>query len=167
MRARARVRVRGEPFRRRVAACTIMMALFGLMGACKIASGAVVPAADALEAAVSPSVGFEAVLNGASDAHERAARESGDAFAEELVSVTGRDGARIDEAARVMGWTCEGEVAEALASVREELERKGWTGSESGQPGCLSFSKARGEYRWAFLSCTKVGSSVSVVIRFA
>jgi hypothetical protein len=154
--------------RRRLAVgVAVVAALFGLVGASKVVGGLVAPVSQQLAAVTSPTVGYEAVIAGESDCYETAAAERSDAFAAELVSLSGRECARLDEGSRIVGWSCEGEVADAQEHLRDELSAKGWKAVDAGQEGCESFTKADGEYRWAFASFAQVGNSVSVVLQFA
>lgn len=141
--------------------------MFGLVGASKVVGGLVAPVSQQLAAVTSPTVGYEAVIAGESDCYETAAAERSDAFAAELVSLSGRECARLDEGSRIAGWSCEGEVADAQERLRDELATKGWKAVDAGYEGCESFTKADGEYRWASASFAQVGNSVSVVLQFA
>lgn len=153
--------------RRRLAVgVAVVAALFGLVGASKVVGGLVAPVSQQLAAVTSPTVGYGAVIAGASDDFEVAAVERGDAFAGELISLSGRDCARLDEDSRIAGWSYEGKVADAQEHLRNELAAKGWKAVDAGYEGCESFTKADGEYRWASASFAQVGNSVSVVLRF-
>ncbi len=169
---RPAVRARGTPYWRLVCACVIVAAIFVLVGASRAVGELTGSAAEYIAAATSPTVGYEAVMQDARDTYEQVADTSDGVLSEELVSISGRSGARFDESAQVAGWLCEGSVADVLTQVQEEFERKGWAScennqEESNQEGCLSFSKSQGTYRWAFVTGTQVGSSVSVVVRYA
>lgn len=154
--------------RRRLAiGVAVVVALFGLIGASKVAGGLIAPVSQQLAAVTSPTVGYEAVIAGESDRYETAAAERSDAFAAELVSLSGRECARLDEDSRIAGWSYEGKVVDVQERLRDELSTKGWKAVDSGREGCESFTKADGEYRWAFASFAQVGNSVSVVLRFA
>ena len=88
-------------------------------------------------------------------------------FADEVLAVAGRDEARVDEQARVVGFSVAGADEDAFLSLADELEGNGWMRIESGSATCGSFSKSGGSYRWAFVSCVQVGEWTSVVVQYA
>lgn len=155
----------GASGRRSVVACLVVFCLIGAVCASRFLEHAAEPVIRQAKATGSQSVGYSAVIDGASDPYEFAASSRPDAFADEVVSLEGRSDGRIDEQARTIGWSCEGEVSEVFSSTATELKQKGWKQMESGQAACASFTKGSGCYRWAFVACAQVGSSVSVVVQ--
>lgn len=153
--------------RRGMLACLAMLCLIGGVCASRSVEQLVEPAIEQVRAASSPSVGYGAVLGDSSDPYELSAGDRGDAFADEVVSLVGRSDGRIDEGSRVIGWSCDGQASEVLGATTGELERKGWKKTGNDQAACASFSKESGRYRWAFVMCTQIGSSVSVVLQVA
>lgn len=164
-RGRAAQKRLGVSGRRGIAACFVVFCLIGAVCASRSAEQFVDPIVRQVQAAGSSTVGYGAVLDGSIDAYELAAASRADAFADEVASLAGRNEGRIDEESRIIGWTCEGAAPDVLSLVAAELEQKGWRRMESGSATCASFTKASGCYRWAFLMCAQIGSSVSVVIQ--
>ncbi len=164
-RGRAAQKRLGVSGRRVIVACLAVFCLIGAVCASRSAEQFVEPVLRQIQAAGSSTVGYGAVIDGSSDAYELAAASRADAFADEVASLAGRNEGRIDEESRIIGWTCEGAAPDVLSSVVTELEQKGWRRMESGSATCASFTKASGCYRWAFLMCAQIGSSVSVVIQ--
>lgn len=90
-----------------------------------------------------------------------------DGFEEEVLLLHGRVDVRVDERARVVGFTMSGTAEEVFLAVSRDLEALGWIGVESGLPNCGTFVKDEGLYRWLFASCVWTGGSTSVVVQYA
>lgn len=151
--------------RRGIVGCFVVFCLIGGVCVSRSAEQFIEPVVRQVQAACSSTVGYGSVIDGSSDPYELAAISQADVFADEVTSLAGRSEGRIDEEARIIGWSCEGRASDALSSTAAELEQKGWKRMESGYATCMSFTKASGCYRWAFLMCAQIGSSVSVVIQ--
>lgn len=90
-----------------------------------------------------------------------------DGFEDEVLSLHGKEDTRVDERARVVGFTMAGVSEEMFQAVSCELEALGWIRVESGLPNCGTFVKEEGSYRWLFVSCVQAGESTSVVVQYA
>lgn len=63
-----------------------------------------------------------------------------------------------------VGFSATGSAEEVQSALAEELALRGWTEVGSGQAAVSTFVKSGGSYRWAAVTCTEVGDSVSVVV---
>lgn len=85
-------------------------------------------------------------------------------FEEECFSVEGYRNARSSDGGRIVGAITEGSAQKAFEACCAKMLEKGWTAVSSGQPTRATFLKTTGRYRWAYLDCTGIGGSVSIVI---
>ena len=89
-----------------------------------------------------------------------------DVVERELVRVAGRQDVRIDEGARIVGFSASSDAESAFDEVSSELVGKGWVSVDSGSGRIGSFVKATGELGWAGVACSEVGEVASVVIQY-
>ena len=88
-------------------------------------------------------------------------------FEDELFSLEGFEDVRAAEEGTLVGFVISRPGDRAFAMVRDLLEVEGWVCVESGSETSASFVKQKGVYRWAFVSCTEVAGSTSVVVQCA
>ena len=88
-------------------------------------------------------------------------------FCEELFSTKDYADVKVSNEGALVGFTMEESPHVAFALLSAKLEQAGWSLIESGISGSGSFSKNKGECRWAWVSCTNVANSSSVVVQVA
>ena len=72
---------------------------------------------------------------------------------------------RVSDDGMVIGFAIDGETDEAVASVDEFMETKGWTAIDLGGIDGKTYVKNEGPYSQVVMTATQVGGSTSIVMR--
>ena len=72
---------------------------------------------------------------------------------------------RVSDDGMVVGFAIDGEPDEAIASIDEIMETKGWTAVDLGGIDGKTYVKNEGLYTQVVMTTTQVGGSTSVVMR--
>jgi hypothetical protein len=86
-------------------------------------------------------------------------------FAEEVGLPTNARNVRVSDDGMVVGFSVDGEPDEAIASIDEIMETKGWTAVDLGGIDGKTYVKNEGLYTQVVMTTTQVGGSTSVVMR--
>lgn len=86
-------------------------------------------------------------------------------FAEEAGLPSGARDVRVSDDGTVVGFAIDSEPDEAIASINEIMETKGWTAIDLGGIDGETYVKNEGPYAQVVMTATQVGGSTSVVMR--
>ena len=86
-------------------------------------------------------------------------------FAEEVGLPSNARDVRVSDDGMVVGFAIDGEPDEAIASIDEIMETKGWTAVDLGGIDGKTYVKNEGLYTQVVMTTTQVGGSTSVVMR--
>ena len=86
-------------------------------------------------------------------------------FAEEAGLPSGARDVRVSDDGTVVGFAVDSEPDEAIASINEIMETKGWTAIDLGGIDGETYVKNEGPYAQVVMTATQVGGSTSVVMR--
>ena len=96
------------------------------------------------------------------------ATESGEAppwFADELFALDEYSNVAVAAGGTVVGFEADGAATHAYAHIAEKMRERGWTEVGSGLAGNGAFVKDGGSCSWAWVSCTDVSGTTSVVVQ--
>ena len=96
---------------------------------------------------------------------DRAASAIPEQFAEEAGLPSDARDVRVSDDGMVVGFAIDGEPDEAIASIDEIMETKGWTAVDLGGIDGKTYVKNEGLYTQVVMTTTQVGGSTSVVMR--
>ena len=86
-------------------------------------------------------------------------------FAEEAGLPSDARDVRVSDDGTVVGFAVDSEPDEAIASINEIMETKGWTAIDLGGIDGETYVKNEGPYAQVVMTATQVGGSTSVVMR--
>ena len=86
---------------------------------------------------------------------------------EEMGVLPGASELKADAGNDVVGYVVAGDAESISREVDRMMVERGWAGVDLGLLDGATYMKDEGEFRWALVSCTQVGSKTSVVVRFA
>lgn len=94
-----------------------------------------------------------------------AAADVPDSLSREAVVLPGAREVRLASDVDVLGYVVDRPVSTVEQSLRDAMERKGWTAIPLGGIDGYTFVKQEGEWVWILATCDEVGSSTSVTLR--
>lgn len=86
-------------------------------------------------------------------------------FTDEVGLPSGAQDVRVSDDGTVVGFSVDGESDEAIASIDEIMETKGWTAIDLGGIDGKTYLKNEGPYSQVVMTATQVGGSTSIVMR--
>ncbi len=90
-----------------------------------------------------------------------------DRFSSEVFPLDGQRDVRSNSDGSVIGFTSSSPPKKAFDEVGRSMVERGWTAVPSGVEACGSFVKSEGALKWAYVSCSRVGSETSIVVQCA
>ena len=96
---------------------------------------------------------------------DRTASAIPEQFAEEAGLPSDARDVRVSDDGTVVGFAVDSEPDEAIASINEIMETKGWTAIDLGGIDGETYVKNEGPYAQVVMTATQVGGSTSVVMR--
>ena len=108
-------------------------------------------------------VGGDAGVLGLGLATER--EEAPPWFADELFALDEYSNVAVAAGGTVVGFEADGAATHAYAHIAEKMRERGWTEVGSGLAGNGAFGKDGGSCSWAWVSCTDVSGTTSVVVQ--
>ena len=107
----------------------------------------------------------DAALDEIEDRLDGAASTAPAQFAEEAGLPSGARDVRVSDDGMVVGFSIDGEPDEAIATIDEIMEAKGWTAVDLGGIDGKTYVKNEGLYAQVVMTATQVGGSTSIVMR--
>ena len=86
-------------------------------------------------------------------------------FLQELFSLDGYGDIMVFDEGAIVGFSAIETSEQVFTSVKDEMVNKGWSFSDSGVAACGTFTKQEGNCRWAWISCSDISGSTSVVVQ--
>ncbi len=86
-------------------------------------------------------------------------------FVEEVSLPSNARDVRVSDDGMVVGFSVDGEPDEAIATIDEIMEAKGWTAVDLGGIDGKTYVKNEGLYAQVVMTATQVGGSTSIVMR--
>lgn len=80
------------------------------------------------------------------------------------IGLSGDSPTAVSTDGRTIGFSMVGSPDEVLATIRADLEERGWTYVESGQSAACTFAKDEGVFCWLAVTCVAVDDETSVVL---
>jgi hypothetical protein len=86
-------------------------------------------------------------------------------FLQELFSLDGYTDFMVFDEGAIVGFSATEASEQVFTILKDEMTNKGWSFSDGGVAACGTFTKQKGKCRWAWVSCSDISGSTSVVVQ--